>query len=439
MPTTAGKKYTVSYDLDLVNSSGINTKAINSGTLIFQKPETVSGRQSITFTATGVVSTIQWVRSKPKDGSGSVEVFTLDNVTTSVESTENTFASTIFVADVLTYSDYYPFGMLVPNRHGNSKDYRYGFQGQEMDNELKGEGNSLNYTFRMHDPRIGRFFAIDPLTKKYPHYTPYSFSGNKVIQFVELEGLEESGTNAGSVIMSFLLPLPPKIKNNPQRYPGAHGLSFGGKAAAVAVSAPPLAVGAVFGGAEVGTAYEAYTTWYGTTATANYFAAGIGGTSSLAMTEYFGASLVHSSVSKGVISGLSNAFGQIAYNRGMDDFNYAQPLFAGLIGNPFLSNLGESTIGWTKEGGWETHYFDSKFFSTFGSNYLGSKIGAKYEIPDNSAMYTAVKNVLNLSSGSAVETFENKIGDSLDDIQKDFKDFKIDKSFNRNNTTTKKR
>ena len=42
----------------------------------------------------------------------------------------------------------------------------------------------------MHDPRLGRFFAVDPLTAKYPYYTPYQFSGNKVIQFVELEGLE---------------------------------------------------------------------------------------------------------------------------------------------------------------------------------------------------------------------------------------------------------
>ena len=81
--------------------------------------------------------------------------------------------------------------MLVPNRHGSSNSYRYGFQGQEKDDELKGEGNSLNYTFRMHDPRVGRFFAPDPLTHKYPYYTPYSFSGNKVIAFVELEGLEE--------------------------------------------------------------------------------------------------------------------------------------------------------------------------------------------------------------------------------------------------------
>ncbi len=77
-------------------------------------------------------------------------------------------------------------------RNYSSPSYRYGFQGQEKDDEIKGNGNSLNYTFRMHDPRVGRFFAVDPLTAKYPHYTPYSFSGNKVIAFAELEGLEET-------------------------------------------------------------------------------------------------------------------------------------------------------------------------------------------------------------------------------------------------------
>jgi RHS repeat-associated protein len=80
--------------------------------------------------------------------------------------------------------------MLVPNRHGSSNSYRYGFQGQEKDDEIKGEGNSLNYTFRMHDPRTGRFFARDPLSPSYPWNSPYVFSENRVIDGIELEGLE---------------------------------------------------------------------------------------------------------------------------------------------------------------------------------------------------------------------------------------------------------
>ena len=100
---------------------------------------------------------------------------------------------------------------MVPNRHGSTADYRYGFQGQEKDDEINGEGNSLNYTFRMHDPRVGRFFAVDPLFKEYPELTPYQFSSNSPIDMVELEGMEggwivEKGSatyKAGPVINTF--------------------------------------------------------------------------------------------------------------------------------------------------------------------------------------------------------------------------------------------
>jgi RHS repeat-associated protein len=80
---------------------------------------------------------------------------------------------------------------LVPNRHGSTPAYRYGFQGQEKDDEIKGgEGNSDNFKYRMHDPRIGRFFARDPLATSYPWNSPYAFSENRVIDGVELEGQE---------------------------------------------------------------------------------------------------------------------------------------------------------------------------------------------------------------------------------------------------------
>ncbi|MBF4485042.1 hypothetical protein IRZ78_09445 [Flavobacterium sp. CSZ] len=92
--------------------------------------------------------------------------------------------------------------MLVPNRHKSADDYRYGFQGQEKDDEIRGgEGNSLNYTYRMHDPRVGRFFTTDPLAKEYPHYSPYSFSGNKVIASIEFEGLEDVWVADGAKIV----------------------------------------------------------------------------------------------------------------------------------------------------------------------------------------------------------------------------------------------
>ncbi|MEX1003045.1 MAG: hypothetical protein WDZ35_13085 [Crocinitomicaceae bacterium] len=86
--------------------------------------------------------------------------------------------------------DYFTFGMMLPGRNGGSSNYRYGFQNQEVDPEIKGEGNSVNYKYRMHDPRIGRFFAVDPLAPRYPHNSPYAFSENRVVDALELEGLE---------------------------------------------------------------------------------------------------------------------------------------------------------------------------------------------------------------------------------------------------------
>jgi len=94
------------------------------------------------------------------------------------------------ISDVKSASDYYPFGMAMGDRTTASSGYRYGFQGQEQDDELKGDGNSVNYKYRMHDPRIGRFFAVDPLSSSFPWNSPYAFSENRVIDGIELEGLE---------------------------------------------------------------------------------------------------------------------------------------------------------------------------------------------------------------------------------------------------------
>ena len=90
---------------------------------------------------------------------------------------------------IRTCSDYSPFGVELDGRTV-SGGYRYGFQNQEKDDEIKGEGNSINYCYRMHDPRLGRFLSVDPLSPKYPYNSTYAFSENRLIDGVELEGLE---------------------------------------------------------------------------------------------------------------------------------------------------------------------------------------------------------------------------------------------------------
>lgn len=101
----------------------------------------------------------------------------------------NTFSNKLayYQSDVINYSDYYPFGMLQPNRHGG-ENYRYGMNGMEQDNEVKGKGNHLDFGARCYDSRLGRWFAIDPLAEKFPDMSPYSGMGNNPIIYIDVDG-----------------------------------------------------------------------------------------------------------------------------------------------------------------------------------------------------------------------------------------------------------
>jgi RHS repeat-associated protein len=96
--------------------------------------------------------------------------------------------------DIVSAQDYYPFGMLQPGRSylsPTASKYRFGFNGKENDNEVKGEGNQQDYGMRISDPRIGRFLSTDPLSAKFPYYSPYQFTGNNPIRFIDLDGAEQ--------------------------------------------------------------------------------------------------------------------------------------------------------------------------------------------------------------------------------------------------------
>ena len=83
-----------------------------------------------------------------------------------------------------------------------SANYRYGFNGKENDNEVKGEGNQQDYGMRIYDPRLVRFLSVDPITNQYPELTPYQFSSNSPIQNIDLDGLEGSWAGMGQHIPS---------------------------------------------------------------------------------------------------------------------------------------------------------------------------------------------------------------------------------------------
>ena len=97
---------------------------------------------------------------------------------------------TYYEADIVQAQDYYPFGMLMPGRSytATSAEYRFGFNGQEGDDELKGNGNSLDFGARVFDPRIGVFLSIDPLTSNYSFLSPYIFAANNPVSLIDENG-----------------------------------------------------------------------------------------------------------------------------------------------------------------------------------------------------------------------------------------------------------
>jgi RHS repeat-associated protein len=104
---------------------------------------------------------------------------------------------------IVSSQDYYPFGLTFNSyQKENSLKQRFRFQGQEHIDDLDLGWDSFKW--RNHQPDIGRFFNIDPLTDKYVYNSPYAFSENKVVAHVELEGLEAVGIEAVDVVNAMI-------------------------------------------------------------------------------------------------------------------------------------------------------------------------------------------------------------------------------------------
>ena len=70
--------------------------------------------------------------------------------------------------------------------YGGKNNYRYGFNGQEKDNEVSGEGNSYTAEYWQYDPRLGRRWNIDPVVK--PWESSYASFNNSPIFFADPSG-----------------------------------------------------------------------------------------------------------------------------------------------------------------------------------------------------------------------------------------------------------
>lgn len=89
-------------------------------------------------------------------------------------------------------SNYYPFGLRQEGynsiKNSSNDALKYKYQGQERQDELGLNWDSFKW--RNYDTTIARFINVDPLSEKYAYQSHYNFSENRVMDGIELEGLE---------------------------------------------------------------------------------------------------------------------------------------------------------------------------------------------------------------------------------------------------------
>lgn len=126
----------------------------------------------------------------------------LGNVLTTISDRKKRLAGATpaFEAVIETAQDYYPFGSLMPGRKYNAGEYRFGFNGQEKDDEIAGvTGSHLDFGARIYDSRLGRWLSIDPFFKLYSPISPYVFSLNNPIIFTDEQGNYVIGSDGKAV------------------------------------------------------------------------------------------------------------------------------------------------------------------------------------------------------------------------------------------------
>ncbi len=91
--------------------------------------------------------------------------------------------------------------MVQPGRSSGLGEQRYGFNGMEKDDEVKGEGNSYTTEYRQYDPRIARWTSRDPKFKNFPWQSPYvAFDNNPIVNVDPKGAAAESAGGGGDKI-----------------------------------------------------------------------------------------------------------------------------------------------------------------------------------------------------------------------------------------------
>lgn len=87
--------------------------------------------------------------------------------------------------NIVSANDYYSFGEILRSFNTGSFDGRYKITEKERDDET-----SLDYFgARYYDSELGRWLQVDPLADKYPGWSPYNYTMNNPLNYIDYLGL----------------------------------------------------------------------------------------------------------------------------------------------------------------------------------------------------------------------------------------------------------
>ncbi len=85
-------------------------------------------------------------------------------------------------------TDYYPCGEEITGRSVNYGQLsKYKFTGKERDTETSYDYFGARY----YDSRLGRWLQVDPMSEKYPGWSPYNYVKNSPINRIDPDGKED--------------------------------------------------------------------------------------------------------------------------------------------------------------------------------------------------------------------------------------------------------
>ena len=119
-------------------------------------------------------------QARPNGADYNYTYFLSDNL----GNTRITFDSATGIARKLQRDDYYPFGLEIIDTIPSPKN-EYLYNKKELQEEL----GQYDYGARFYDPLIGRWHVIDPLADKSRRLSPYIYTGNNPIRYIDPDGM----------------------------------------------------------------------------------------------------------------------------------------------------------------------------------------------------------------------------------------------------------